>query len=235
MFKMRVGADYLGDEECRFLVWAPLLEDVAVKQVSPYKRRFSMEKGKWGYWRVVVDQIPPGTQYFYELEGGKKRPDPASNFQPRGVHGPYEVVDHDRFQWRDSNWGGIPMEEMIIYELHVGTFTPPGTFEAVTTRLDDLQELGVNAIEVMPVGQFPGNRNWGYDGVQIFAPQNTYGGPREMKKLIDNFGPVTPESMIPITLKSEQFLIVLAGGDGKHSHYFPPFLGCFPVSKIVTK
>ncbi|MFW6117110.1 MAG: malto-oligosyltrehalose trehalohydrolase [Thermoproteota archaeon] len=185
MFEMRLGANYLGDEECRFVVWAPLLEDVKVKQVSPQKRMIPMEKGEWGCWRGVGNQIPPGTRYFYELEGGKKRPDPASDFQPQGVHGPSEVVNHDNFQWSDCNWEGIPLEEMIIYELHVGTFTPPGTFKAITTKLDDLRELGVNSIEIMPVGQFPGKRNWGYDGVQIFAPQNTYGGPWEMKKLID--------------------------------------------------
>ncbi|MFW6110546.1 MAG: malto-oligosyltrehalose trehalohydrolase [Thermoproteota archaeon] len=182
---MKVGVDYLGDERCKFVVWAPPLKDLKVKTISPSKREISMEKDEWGYWAVTTDGISPDTLYFYELEEDKIRPDPASHFQPRGVHGPSQVVNHDAFRWSDEDWGGIPLKDMIIYELHVGTFTPQGNFEAVTNRLSEFKKLGVNTIEMMPVGQFPGNRNWGYDGTFPFAPQNTYGGPNGMKKLVN--------------------------------------------------
>lgn len=126
----------------------------------------------------------PGTEYFFRLEGSLDRPDPASHSQPKGVHGPSQVVDHE-YPWRDRLWKGIPLEEMIIYELHVGTFTEEGTFEAVIPRLADLIDLGINALQVMPVGQFPGTRNWGYDAAYPFAVQDSYGGPYGFKRLID--------------------------------------------------
>lgn len=113
------------------------------------------------------------------------RPDPASHFQPQGVHGPSQVIDHSTSPWQDAGWKGVPLAEMIFYELHVGTFTPAGTFAAIIPRLPDLVELGVNAIELMPVAQFPGDRNWGYDGVYPFAVQNSYGGPLGLKQLVD--------------------------------------------------
>lgn len=181
---MKIGADYLGDGRCEFSVLAPNLESVAVQIVSPQERLLPMQKDEWGYWKTTAEGVEPGTLYFYQLNGDN-RPDPASHFQPKDVHEASEVVDHSQMQWSDANWSGIPLEEMIIYELHVGTFTPEGTFEAIIPRLNDLKELGVNAIEIMPVAQFPGDRNWGYDGVYPFAVQNSYGGPAGLKKLID--------------------------------------------------
>jgi maltooligosyltrehalose trehalohydrolase len=144
-----------------------------------------MEKDEKGYWRVVLSGIQPGTLYLYRLNGSILRPDPASCFQPEGVHGPSQVIDHLRFKWEDKKWKGLPAGKMIIYELHVGTFTKEGNFQAVIPRLDELKELGVNAIELMPVSQFPGSRNWGYDGAYPYAVQNSYGGPEGLKKLVD--------------------------------------------------
>ncbi|HEY9778777.1 MAG TPA: malto-oligosyltrehalose trehalohydrolase [Leptolyngbyaceae cyanobacterium] len=181
---MKIGAHYLSDGRCEFSVWAPNLEAVAVQIVSPQEQLLPMQKDEWGYWKTTAQGVEPGTLYFYQLNGDN-RPDPASHFQPKDVHEASSVVDHSQMQWSDANWSGIPLEEMIIYELHVGTFTPEGTFEAIIPRLKDLKELGVNAIEIMPVAQFPGDRNWGYDGVYPFAVQNSYGGPAGLKKLID--------------------------------------------------
>ena len=118
-----------------------------------------------GYWHTGETNLPAGTQYFYQLEGADSWPDPASQFQPEGVHGPSQVVDHRAFDWTDDDWSGIALADYIIYELHVGAFTPEGTFEAALARLPDLVALGITAVEIMPVAQFPGERNWGYDGV----------------------------------------------------------------------
>lgn len=182
---MRVGSNYLGNGRCEFTVWAPAREEVAVQIVSPARRSLPMQKDEWGYFKVVAEDIEPGTLYLYKLRGDTDRPDPASHSQLKDVHGPSEVVDHTQMNWTDAGWSGIPLEETIIYELHVGTFTPEGTFEAIIPRLKELYEFGINAIELMPIGQFPGNRNWGYDGVFPFAPQHSYGGPEGLKKLVD--------------------------------------------------
>ena len=183
---MKIGANYQGSGDCEFTVWAPFLKDVAVQIVSPQQRLLPMHKqDEEGYWKVTVSDIAPGTLYFYKLDGTIDRPDPASKFQPQGVHGPSQVIDLNKFSWNDLEWSGVPLEEMIIYELHVGTFTTEGTLAAIIPRLSELHELGVNAIEIMPVAQFPGERNWGYDGVFPFAVQDSYGGPEGLKKLVD--------------------------------------------------
>ncbi len=181
---MKIGSNYLGNGRCEFTVWSPAYEEVTLQIVSPSQRQLPMQKDEWGYFKVVAEDIEPGTLYFYKL-GEVDRPDPASHSQPKDVHGPSEVVAHTQMNWTDAGWSGVPLEEMIIYELHVGTFTPEGTFEAIIPRLRELHELGINAIELMPIGQFPGNRNWGYDGVFPFAPQNSYGGSEGLKKLVD--------------------------------------------------
>jgi maltooligosyltrehalose trehalohydrolase len=126
-----------------------------------------------------------GLRYALRLDGDRRRPDPAARSLPLGVHGPSEVVDTSRFPWTDAGWRGRPLSEMILYEVHVGTFTPEGTFDAVIPRLDRLCDLGVTAIELMPVSSFPGGRSWGYDGVGLFAPQRTYGGPAGLQRLVD--------------------------------------------------
>ncbi|BAU63997.1 malto-oligosyltrehalose trehalohydrolase [Stanieria sp. NIES-3757] len=182
---MKVGSRYLGNGVCEFTLWAPLVEKIAVHLVSPEEKLLPMTKQERGYWHLIAENIYPGTQYYYLLEEASDKPDPASNFQPQGVHEVSEVIDHNNIDWQDSYWKGIPLEEMIIYELHVGTFTPEGTFKAIIPRLSDLKELGVNAIEIMPVSQFPGERNWGYDGVYPYAVQNSYGRPEDLKQLIE--------------------------------------------------
>ena len=182
---MKIGAHYLGDGKCEFSVWAPLLKRVELKIVSPKELVVPMERGGGGYWRAVVNGVFPGALYVYRLEGDKERPDPASFYQPTGVHGPSQVVDHGSFLWEDYVWKGIDVSQMVIYELHVGTFTPEGTFEAIIPRLGELKDIGINAIEIMPVAQFPGERNWGYDGVYLFAVQNSYGGPEGLKRLVN--------------------------------------------------
>lgn len=182
---MRIGADYIGNGTCKFVVWAPMLRSMAVNIVYPTERIISMKQEKRGYWRALADDVYPGTLYFYNLDCNRNRPDPASMFQPEGVHGHSQIIDHNSFMWEDKDWRGIPLSEMIMYELHVGTFTPEGTFDATVSRLDDLKDLGINAIEIMPVAQFPGQRNWGYDGAYPFAVQNSYGGPNGLKMLVN--------------------------------------------------
>ena len=182
---MKVGSQYLGNGVCEFTLWSPLKEKAAVHLVSPQDKLLPMTKQAMGYWYAKADNIEPGTLYYYRLEDGQDRPDPASYFQPQGVHEASAVIDHSNTSWQDSEWTGISQEEMILYELHVGTFTNEGTFKAMIPRLSDLAELGVNAIEIMPVSQFSGDRNWGYDGVYPYAVQNSYGRPEDFKQLVD--------------------------------------------------
>ncbi len=143
----------------------------------------ALKKNEAGYHEAVVDRCPEGTRYFFDL-GDQERPDPASRSQPDGVHAASEVISRE-FDWTDRGWKGIPLEEYVIYELHAGTFTPEGTFDAVIDHLDQLKDLGITAVELLPVGQFPGTRNWGYDGVYVCAAQNSYGGPKGLKRLVD--------------------------------------------------
>jgi maltooligosyltrehalose trehalohydrolase len=182
-FGLRLGAQMLDHNRTEFRVWAPELERVELHIVAPADRRVQMQKTETGYHEATVD-CGEGTRYFFVLDGGDERPDPASRLQPEGVHGPSEVVGSE-YEWRDAGWTGLPLEDYVIYELHVGTFTEEGTFDAIITRLDDLKALGITAIELLPVAQFPGSRNWGYDGVYVGATQESYGGPRALKRLVD--------------------------------------------------
>lgn len=182
---MKIGPFYLGEQKCEFRVWAPFSKEVSLKIISPESRKVPMHPAPRGYWKVEEKGVSPGTRYLYSLEGRKDRPDPASPFQPEGVHRPSQVVDHGRFRWNDQEWQGISLEKMVIYEIHVGTFTPQGTFEGLLPRLRSLKDLGINTLSLMPVAQFPGHRNWGYDGAYPFAVQNSYGGPQGLKKLVD--------------------------------------------------
>jgi maltooligosyltrehalose trehalohydrolase len=148
-------------------------------------RSLRMERDSLGYHRVVASDVRPGDTYFYRLDDSQARPDPASRYQPDGIHGPSEIVDLSAFRWTDAGWKGLPLEEHVFYELHVGTYTPGGTFQALARCLDRLVDLGVTTVELMPIAQFPGGRNWGYDGVYPYAPQNTYGNPRDLQALVD--------------------------------------------------
>ncbi len=153
--------------------------------VHPENKVMPMQKDEKGYFQYTVEGLHPGTRYFFRPEGEHDFPDPVSHYQPEGVHGPSEVIDHNDFIWADADWQLKSFRDLIFYELHVGTFTEEGTFEAIIGRLDDLISLGINAIELMPVAQFPGSRNWGYDGVLPYAVQNSYGGPEGLKDLVD--------------------------------------------------
>lgn len=181
---MRIGPCCRGGGRCQFTLWAPHASEVILKIVSD-GRLIPMEPRGRGYWIADVGDCPPGTRYSYLLSGKGEFPDPASPSQPDGVHGPSEVVDHDAFAWGDGSWRAMPLSEMIIYELHVGTFSRKGTFGSVAERLDELCALGINALEIMPVSQFPGERNWGYDGAYHFAVQMSYGGPEGLKSLVN--------------------------------------------------
>jgi len=184
-FTKPVGAFIDADKRCLFRVWAPEKAQALLHIVSPVEQRITMQKAEDGYFEIEVDDCGPGTRYYYVLDGSVDLPDPASHHQPEGVHGPSEVVDHRLFSWSDSSWVNPPLETYILYELHVGTFTEEGTFEAIIPRLDTLKDLGITAIELMPVAQFPGSRNWGYDGVFPYAVQHSYGGPAGLKALVD--------------------------------------------------
>ncbi|KAF0126715.1 MAG: maltooligosyl trehalose hydrolase [Elusimicrobia bacterium] len=168
-----------------FTVWAPAAERMEVRIFSPRRPALRMKKAGGGYWKASARGLGAGTRYKYAVNGRDERPDPASAFQPEGVHGPSEAVDHAAFPWADAAWRGLAPEKMIVYELHPGTFTPTGDFAGVESRIPYLKSLGVNAVELMPVSQFPGSRNWGYDGTYPYAPQNSYGGPEGLKKLVD--------------------------------------------------
>lgn len=181
----RVGATYLGENRTAFRLWAPFAQRAELHVVAPAERTVPMMPAERGYYAVTLDDAPPGTRYFYRLDSKDDRPDPASRFQPEGVHGPSAVVDSHAFQWTDAGWQNPALSDYVIYELHVGAFTPEGTFEAIIPRLASLADLGVTAIELMPVAQFPGARNWGYDGVQLYATQASYGGPEELRRLVD--------------------------------------------------
>ena len=180
-----IGSHYQGQGKSGFTVWAPFAHEVSVKIAGTGVRLIPMEKDSKGYWNALAEDTFPGTLYFYRLNDELDRPDPVSHFQPQGVHGPSQVVDHGSFAWEDSHWKGIPLTDYLIYELHVGTFTHDGTFEAIIPRLPYLTDLGITAIELMPVAQFPGERNWGYDGTYPFAPQNSYGGPDGLKLFVN--------------------------------------------------
>jgi maltooligosyltrehalose trehalohydrolase len=180
----QLGCTVLGGGRAEFFVWAPRAGKVELHIVEPNERRIEMRPAGNGYYHLETVGIAPGNLYFFRLDDRAGRPDPASRLQPRGVHGPSAVVDPN-FDWSDAGWRGLPLEDYLFYEIHVGAFTPEGTLDAIVERLDDLRDLGVTAIELMPLAQFPGTRNWGYDGVHPFAVQASYGGPHGLKRLVD--------------------------------------------------
>ena len=179
-----LGATFLGNRRTSFVVWAPVASRVEVR-LGDGERTEPLRRGSRGYHRAVLDGVEPGARYAFVVDGSDPRPDPASRFQPEGVHGRSEVVDPSAFSWRTDVWFGRSFADYVLYELHVGTFSAEGTFDGVIEHLDELVELGVTAVELMPVAQFPGGRNWGYDGVLPFAVQNSYGGPDGLRRLVD--------------------------------------------------
>ena len=185
-FEPSLGAIWNG-VATRFRVWAPAVSAVSVmiRQHDGSFREIPMTVEADGYFSVIAPGVRPGDRYRYLVAGRGEFPDPCSRFQPDGVHGMSEVVDHSAFAWTDAAWSGQSIDEAIIYELHVGTFTPEGTYAAAQAKLPILKELGVTMIELMPLADFPGQRNWGYDGVSWFAPARCYGRPEDLKALIN--------------------------------------------------
>ena len=180
------GAVPLADGSTRFSVWAPKADTVEVAVARDGTVCvFPLTRASDGVHSGTVADVSAGTDYSYRLDGGPARPDPVSRWRPLGVHGPTRIVDPGTFRWTDAGWRGRETADLVIYELHVGTFTRAGTFDGVIERLPALRELGVTAIEIMPVSEFPGGRNWGYDGVSPYAVQSTYGGPDGLKRLVD--------------------------------------------------
>jgi maltooligosyltrehalose trehalohydrolase len=180
-----LGAAPLPGGNWQFVVWAPHRKRVDLHLPHHGRDFVPMEPDALGYHRAVIEGVEPGSKYFYRLDDSHERPDPASRFQASGVHGPSEAVDFTAFEWTDSDWKGTALEDSVFYELHVGTFTAEGTFAALIAHLDDLAELGVTTIELMPIAQFPGARNWGYDGVYPFAVQNSYGSPKDLQNFVN--------------------------------------------------
>jgi maltooligosyltrehalose trehalohydrolase len=180
---MRFGTRLLPQGGAEFRLWAPAARTVEWIGADGAARPMTVAAEGWFSLRVAA--AAAGTRYAFRIDGGLTVPDPASRFNPDDVHAASEVVDPLAYAWRDGQWRGRPWHEAVIYELHVGTFTPQGTFAAVAARLDDLADLGVTAIELMPVADFPGRRNWGYDGVLLFAPEAAYGRPEDLKRLVD--------------------------------------------------
>ena len=181
--EMPFGAEIRDDGTARFRLWAPKASSVSL-QLTSLERALPMSKFDKG-WFELVTEAGAGAQYSFKINNQQLVPDPASRFQPSGVHGPSEVIDPFAYDWQDSNWKGRHWDEAVIYELHVGTFSPEGTFAGVEARLDYLADLGVTAVELMPLASFPGERNWGYDGVLPFAPARCYGRPEDLKRLIE--------------------------------------------------
>lgn len=178
----KLGAVYSAGN-CEFIVWSPFAKSIDLC-LSEGDRKITMSKDSEDYWKVSVPDLNPGEKYYLILNGNR-RGDPASAYQPEGINGPSQVVDHTKFEWTDQDFIPVSLKDYIIYELHIGAFTEEGTFISAIDKLDYLAELGITAVEIMPVAQFPGNRNWGYDGVFPFSPQNTYGGPAGLKTLVN--------------------------------------------------
>jgi malto-oligosyltrehalose trehalohydrolase len=178
---MPFGAEVLAAGGVRFRLWAPAAKQV---QLLMDGSLFPMESVEDGWFQVIHEAAQAGSRYFYRIDGRQDVPDPASRFQPKDAEGPSEVIDPGAFHWRDAGWNGRPWPEAVIYELHVGTFTAQGSFSAVLSKLDHLKGLGITALELMPLSDFCGRRNWGYDGVLPYAPDSRYGPPEALKTLV---------------------------------------------------
>src|SRR5689334_17633015 len=180
--RMPFGATVRGDGGVDFALWAPSMHGVMLVHTPPGGKEalHAMAQDTDGWHRLTLADARAGDLYAYRLADGTTMPDPASRFNPQDVHGPSQVVDPARYEWADTAWRGRPWHEAVVYELHAGTFTAEGTFRAARERLGELAELGSTAVELMPLADFPGARNWGYDGVLQFAPDASYGSPDDL-------------------------------------------------------
>jgi malto-oligosyltrehalose trehalohydrolase len=184
--EMPFGAECREDGTVRFRLWAPKASSVGLLLAGSPLRAFPMTRLDYGWFETITSEAHCGTRYQFTIDGQQAVPDPASRWQPFGVHRASEVIDPEAFEWHDTNWHGRPWDAAVIYEMHVGTFSPQGTYAGAEAKLDYLAELGVTALELMPVSSFPGERNWGYDGVLPYAPAHSYGRPEELKRFIDS-------------------------------------------------
>lgn len=173
-------------DRCEFRVWAPTAGAVTLRLLrGDACDDFAMKRDPDSEHFTISAIAHPGDRYFYIVDENKPVPDPASRLLPEGVHGPTEIIDPQQFAWSDDTWTGLPLKDYIVYELHIGTFTPQGTLDAATDRLPYLRKLGITVVELMPVAAFPGTRNWGYDGVSLYAVQASYGGPEALRRFVD--------------------------------------------------
>ena len=183
---MPFGAEVLENGRVQFRLWAPAAKTVDLCLENEVEQEIlPMLVTDQGWFNLTTDRARAGSRYRFLINTDHLVPDPASRYQPQDVHGPSEVIDPCAWRWRETGWRGRPWHEAVIYELHVGSFTEQGTFQGVESRLDYLCELGVTAVELMPIADFPGRRNWGYDGVLPYTPDSVYGRPEDLKSLID--------------------------------------------------
>ena len=182
--EMPFGAQVLPDGQVRFRLWAPAAGRVELVLESTQASALALEKSGGGWFERITRDARAGSRYRFRIDGEALVPDPASRRNPQGVHGPSEVVDPQAFEWTDADWRAPCWRESVVYELHVGTFTPEGSFAGVSRKLEHLRRLGVTAVEIMPVAEFPGSRSWGYDGVLPYAPASAYGSPEDLKSLV---------------------------------------------------
>jgi maltooligosyltrehalose trehalohydrolase len=185
MTELAHGPSRAGDGAFEFRVWAPRVRNLRLRVYGERGGTWTMEPEPRGWFRLLVPGPREGDDYAFLFDDGRERPDPASRCQPHSVHGPSRLLDISRFAWSDSEWKGIDLAAAVISEIHVGTFTRAGTFEAAIERVDALRETGITAVELMPVAQFPGARNWGYDGVALYAPHTAYGGAEGLQRFVD--------------------------------------------------
>jgi len=202
------------DDGTRFRIWAPRAESLQLLRTGASPVCLTADAS--GVYEAVV-KAPPGTRYAYRIDGSEPMPDPASRSQPDGVHGRSEVVDPTAYEWDDDAWTGVDRSDLVVYELHVGTFTEAGTFEGVRRHVSDLAELGVTAIELMPLHAFPGTRNWGYDPAAFFAPPSPYGTPDDLRRLVDAAHQHGLAVLVDVIYNH-------LGPDGAYANAFAPFL-----------
>lgn len=213
-----LGAWPDGDGTC-FRVWAPEQQQVAVVidgDGDGQPAIQALERSPGGYFEGRVAGVGAGRRYRYQMDGQGPLPDPASRFQPDGVHGPSQIVDPEAYEWSDQTWTAPARHRLVIYELHVGTFTPQGTFASATARLPELGELGVTAVELMPVAAFPGACNWGYDGASLFAPASQYGPPDDLRALVDRAHALGIAVLLDVVYNH-------VGPDGAYLYAFSPW------------
>jgi maltooligosyltrehalose trehalohydrolase len=210
-----LGANLI-DDGCEFRVWAPSAQSVTLRLTGQRGTRdWPMHRAEDGHF-VFETRARAGDRYFYIVDQNKPVPDPVSRLLPEGVHGRTEIVDPENFSWTDQGWRGLPLRDYVIYELHIGTFTTEGTFDAAIARLPYLKKLGITVVEIMPVAAFPGTRNWGYDGVSPYAVQASYGGPDGLKRLVNAAHEIGLGVILDVVYNH-------LGNEGNYLRFFGPY------------